>query len=659
LCNKEKVYKSVFLRKREEVLTKGVIYVKKNASIIFTLVLVWVLILGSNVFGGGVLWVENITINTPNNTYIGINGPWTNPDGSHLQFSVSTVAPVDDNLIVEFFLNGTGVNTNDQLHPNGDPLDMNNNDSWNNQGVNISYWFNASKINATASYSNVSLNYTFTWDITRPLVDYTYSSGTNGSNVSSIVAYVNVTDWILANATYVLYGPDSKTFNRTENISFPTTYITTPISNYSTNFSSLVDGNYTYYMNVTDKCNNTNSSVMVQVYLDQSIPQIEFEPATSGRNINNSNITTSYFFMNVTLNESRFANITFVIMNATGIINSTTNYTNTSTSVNLTGYSEGNYTVNVTITDTANNINHTGQRFFTYDPNAPNVTITLSDATIVQMETTTITCSVRDNIDPSPLRAMYVKKPGEANYDVVISGTAYADTTTYGNYTVKCLSIDYMGNTHTEYSYFFVDWVTKDENNQGGGGGGSSGGAIAPIENEEEVEEEVTEEVVEEETVPEEMIESFEVATGEVYYFGLSDTEGNVDEHQVTVLEVNVEEGYVVLQIESDAIEVTLTLGESKEIDLDDDGVNDLKVTLNSISEDGKADVDMEVLSEEVTILGSAEMEEQQQKEKVRNYSLYLMIGGGVLLLLLVILILVKVFRKPQAVVLGSYKSKK
>jgi hypothetical protein len=64
-------------------------------------------------------------------------------------------------------------------------------------------------------------------------------------------------------------------------------------------------------------------------------------------------------------------------------------------------------------------------------------------------------------------------------------------------------------------------------------------------------------------------------------------------------------------------------------------------------------------LSEEVTILGSAEMEEQQQKEKVRNYSLYLMIGGGVLLLLLVVLILVKVFRKPQAVVLGSYKSKK
>ena len=72
----------------------------------------------------------------------------------------------------------------------------------------------------------------------------------------------------------------------------------------------------------------------------------------------------------------------------------------------------------------------------------------------------------------------------------------------------------------------------------------------------------------------------------------LSLTFGTV-EHSVTIQEVTGDS--VTLIIESDPIGVTLTIGETKEVDVDGNGINDLAITLNGIN-NGVADLTFERL---------------------------------------------------------------
>ena len=58
--------------------------------------------------------------------------------------------------------------------------------------------------------------------------------------------------------------------------------------------------------------------------------------------------------------------------------------------------------------------------------------------------------------------------------------------------------------------------------------------------------------------------------------------------HQVTFKEVT--DDSVILVFQSDPVEITLTIGESKDVDLDADGTTDILVTLNSIT-NGEAEI--------------------------------------------------------------------
>ena len=61
------------------------------------------------------------------------------------------------------------------------------------------------------------------------------------------------------------------------------------------------------------------------------------------------------------------------------------------------------------------------------------------------------------------------------------------------------------------------------------------------------------------------------------------DVEG--DEHAITVL--SVDEGVVKVRIQSEPIELTLRRGESREVDVDGDGVLDVRIEVINIIEDG------------------------------------------------------------------------
>lgn len=87
--------------------------------------------------------------------------------------------------------------------------------------------------------------------------------------------------------------------------------------------------------------------------------------------------------------------------------------------------------------------------------------------------------------------------------------------------------------------------------------------------------------------------EVLSLTVGQVVYFIHED-----EEHSATVKEIGT--GYVVIIVASTPQEVRLDVGATKEIDVNEDGTNDVRITLNSIT-DGKADLLFVQLSEPTT----------------------------------------------------------
>ncbi len=108
----------------------------------------------------------------------------------------------------------------------------------------------------------------------------------------------------------------------------------------------------------------------------------------------------------------------------------------------------------------------------------------------------------------------------------------------------------------------------------------------------------------------------------------------NGEEHTVKIDKLGNKT--VTLIFSSNPIKVDLKVGETKEIDLNNDGVKDVKVTLNSIA-NNKADVTYELIKSEgkVSLLSKI-------KSKLLIYKLYIIVG----LLALALLILITKYKK-------------
>jgi hypothetical protein len=130
------------------------------------------------------------------------------------------------------------------------------------------------------------------------------------------------------------------------------------------------------------------------------------------------------------------------------------------------------------------------------------------------------------------------------------------------------------------------------------GSSSSSGGSSEGKSDEEEeiVIPEITEEETELEGLPPVGLESVEgwsggnaevfAGEGDMFDFDFVSDDGTSEKHIVTVTNVDAEEGSVTILIESNPQEVKLYLGTSKEVDLDGDGISDLRVALVDITDD-------------------------------------------------------------------------
>lgn len=218
---------------------------------------------------------------------------------------------------------------------------------------------------------------------------------------------------------------------------------------------------------------------------------------------------------------------------------------------------------------------------FTIDSGGPSVTMTPpADLTIAPRGSITYTCSATDTYSGFNGIKWELQKAGETSWSTVQDFTALDSgssdsiafsgdyTSAAGTYSVKCTVRDALGNdgvaTSTSSQDFKVAYSTTTDTS----GESSGGGSVASVDLS----------TAEEATIVE--------PQGTIKTFTLD----GITVHKIKIKTVDEVAGTVTIVIESNPIEITLKIGETKEVDVDDDKVNDISVTLNRIV-NGQADI--------------------------------------------------------------------
>ena len=177
-----------------------------------------------------------------------------------------------------------------------------------------------------------------------------------------------------------------------------------------------------------------------------------------------------------------------------------------------------------------------------------------------------------------------VTKPGGTVVDLSCGSEQELGATTTneaGSYTLECKVTDRAARTSTKTATFTALYSAA-----GGGGAGGAGGGGTTREAPVEVPEGVTRNLG--------TLTSAETFTTLVRNSKVTFTVAE-SSHTATVLEVTVDSATI--EISSTPSQFTLNIGESQEVDVDDNGVNDLVVTLSSVT-NSKADLVFKTIEE-------------------------------------------------------------
>jgi len=191
---------------------------------------------------------------------------------------------------------------------------------------------------------------TFFVDSIKPTIQFASPTDTNNSFVPRNNIPINVTanDTNLVNISLSLFNSSFGLINWSNSSTSPLFM----------NFTGLSDGIYYFNASARDILNNTNNTETRRVTLDTINPQLNY---TSPTQTDGATVSANFIFVNVSVNETNEANITFRLFNSSTLINVTTFSTAVRT-INFTNLIVGNYSYNVTSIDLANNQNHSATR---------------------------------------------------------------------------------------------------------------------------------------------------------------------------------------------------------------------------------------------------------------------------------------------------------
>ena len=215
------------------------------------------------------------------------------------------------------------------------------------------------------SFEASTVAYRITLDNIAPGVRLDGPGDNSWSPASQVDFYYTPSDTNIASCT--LYHNASGSFAANETNSTVANGIQDTIS------ISLPDGSWQWNVFCNDSAGNGafNSSNRT-VNVDTQNPNIDFDSGTAA---NNSYFNRNWIFVNVSVTEINYANITFYLYDSNFALVNATNYTTGTFYVNFTSLSDVNeaYHYNVTVWDKASKYNSTVARVITLDSLNPNV----------------------------------------------------------------------------------------------------------------------------------------------------------------------------------------------------------------------------------------------------------------------------------------------
>ncbi len=271
----------------------------------------------------------------------------------------------------------------------------------------------------------------------------------------------------------------------------------------------------------------------------------------------------------------------------------------------------------------------------TLDANDPSATITEpGDTTIKVSNSIKYTCDCSDATSAVKSCTTKLTKPGGDvitktgdNTEHTFTGT---DTSEAGEYTVSCEVEDTVGHrasAGTKRKFTSSYSVSGAGGGAAGGGGGTGGGAVTTIT--EAIESGVTKDVG---ALTETQVT--QISEGGAVSFAIGTTT-----HKAKVISVGTDS--VTVEVSSTPKQVTVKIGETKEIDANDDGTNELAIILNGIT-NGKADITFKNLlappTEEVTTTTIAPTEVVTGEEKTSLTWLWIVIAIIIIVIILVLI---------------------
>ena len=380
----------------------------------------------------------------------------------------------------------------------------------------------------------------------------------NSSNVSAGAIFMNFTftEINVRNVTFRLHNATASVNVTTFDGRGTTTL----------NVTGLADGNYTYNITVTDIVNNVNSSATRTVVLDTTIPLLSLGNETHNVKINDTNVSANAIFINLTsVTEINIRNVTFRLHNATASVNVTIFTGGGTTSLNITGLADGNYSYNATICDIAHNCNVTATQTARLDNQAPSTpSLSCTPTNVRQNDVITCTCSGGADATVGINRSS-----GTNGYSFTINPS----TGFTGVFTTSCSIKDLVGLASSSSVSYTVSHALTGSS--GGSGGGASAGATYVVREEQSV-------------------------AGFTKEMSVSDrfkvTTSDNTPHTVTVSQIT-SDNKIKITIQSEPIEVLLGIGETKRVDVNNDRIYDISVTLHSIN-NGQAKVTVKTIHE-------------------------------------------------------------
>lgn len=276
---------------------------------------------------------------------------------------------------------------------------------------------------------------------------------------------------------------------------------------------------------------------------------------------------------------------------------------------------DGNFTITDTVSPT---------------PGTP----TFSSSSVTAGSTVTVTCPVAtDNVDANPVETVYYRDPSNTQFSSTNTNPYSWITTVTGTYTAYCGAIDDALNSATGAQATFAVTAATAENG-GGAGGGGGGGTTTPVET-----------VLSGQTADIGTVSSSAVSVSAYRNSNIGfKIAGN--DHTAHVDEVSYINKKVTLTISSDPVTVIISEGETKSVDLNADGTNDLEVKVTNIDKYGKASISFKYLTpsaEEVTPTTTPTTGGQQETKAKVSW-----IWWAILVIIVVIIIIYLATRKGK-----------